>query len=575
MEKRPVVFAFGDFEADEALRELRREGRPIEFHATPLRLLLYLLRHRDRVIPKDELLDQVWSDAAVSEGALSTALKEIRIALGDDGSQQRAVQTLRGRGYRLIAPVEEHPATSPGRAHTARGGMPDFVGRGFILDRLTAALKDARAGRGRIVLLAGEAGIGKTRTAEEFAATARSRGIPVHAAWCREEKGAPPYWPWVQILRGLVTGRNGDALPSELGGAAARIARIVPEIRERLPDLPQTPTEADTEEARFSLFDAIGGFLSRASAREARILFVDDLHWAGRSSLQLFEFLAHEIGAMRILLLGTYRDVEVDRDHPLAGSLAELARHDVCTRIPLEGLQPDEVRMLVQQLVGLNPPEGLVAEVLDKTDGNPFFIRELVSLRAERYAERQAVDTASREPEVPAGVREVIRGRLRRLSPTCTQALETASVVGREFTVELLERASELDHEPLAEALGDARRAGLVEEAPKGSYRFAHALTQEAIYAEQFPTTARGSTAVSVRRWSGFARRIRAPISRTSPATSAQPAMRRRRLTTRCAPATGRWISWPSRRRLHCTRAPSAPSTSLERVNSRSAVRSY
>jgi TolB-like protein/DNA-binding winged helix-turn-helix (wHTH) protein/Tfp pilus assembly protein PilF len=113
MEDRPVVFVFGDFEADEALRELRREGRPVEIHATPLRLLFYLLRNRDRVIPKDELLDRVWSDTAVSEGSLFNALNQIRSALGDDGSQQRVIQTLRGQGYRLIAPVEEHPATAP------------------------------------------------------------------------------------------------------------------------------------------------------------------------------------------------------------------------------------------------------------------------------------------------------------------------------------------------------------------------------------------------------------------------------------------------------------------------------
>ena len=128
MEERPVVFAFGDFEADEALRELRRDGHPIELQATPLRLLLYLLRNRDRVISKDELLDRVWSETAVSEGALSTALKEIRSALGDTGSQQRVIQTLRGQGYRLIAPVEEHPATAPATTEPAREAVSQLSG---------------------------------------------------------------------------------------------------------------------------------------------------------------------------------------------------------------------------------------------------------------------------------------------------------------------------------------------------------------------------------------------------------------------------------------------------------------
>ncbi len=468
---------------DEALQEFRREGRPVALHATPLRLLLYLLRNRNRVIPKEELLDQVWPEAVVSEDALFSALKEIRRALGETGSKEHTVETLRGRGYRLIAPVEEQHAAALSSAHPTR--VNDFVGRSGVLAQLDASLEDAEAGRGRIVLLAGEAGIGKTRTAEEFAAAARSRGVPVHAAWCCEEKGAPPYWPWVQILRGLVDGRGGGAMGSELATEAARVARIVPEIRERLPDLPEAPAEADPEEARFRLFDAIAGFLGRVSAREARILIVDDLHWASGSSLQLLEFLAHEIASMRILLLGTYRDVEVDRDHPLAGSLAELARRDVCVRIPMEGLDADEVRELVHRLAGLDPPEDLVVEMLEKSDGNPFFIRELVSLLAEQHAESGPMDAADRELVVPAGVREVISGRLRRLSPACNEALEIASVVGREFTMEILEAASGLGRESLAEALDEAQRAGLIDEASSGGYRFAHALTQEAVYAEQ------------------------------------------------------------------------------------------
>ena len=136
-------------------------------------------------------------------------------------------------------------------------------------------------------------------------------------------------------------------------------------------------------------------------------------------------------------------------------------------------------------LAGLDPPEDLVAEVLEKSDGNPFFIRELVSLLAERHAESRPMDAAGREMEVPEGVREVIRGRLRRLSPACNEALEIASVVGREFTMEILEAASGLGRESLAEALDESQRAGLIDEVASGGFRFAHTLTQEAVYAEQ------------------------------------------------------------------------------------------
>ena len=208
-----------------------------------------------------------------------------------------------------------------------------------------------------------------------------------------------------------------------------------------------------------------------------------------------------------------------------------------------------------------------------ETDGNPFFIRELVSLLAERHAESRPVDAASRELEVPAGVREVIRGRLRRLSPACTEALEIASVVGREFAMEILEAASELGRESLAEALDEAQRAGLIDESSEaGATASPTRSPRRPSTSSRAPTAGRSSTGGSARRWSGSTRRIRIPISRISRATSARRGMGRRRWSyaTRAGHRAMDQLAW--RRRRRCTRALFAPWTGAAERSPRSVV---
>ena len=211
------AFVFEDFELRAGSCELLRSDRPTDLQLKPTRLLLYLIDNRDRVVPKTELLDQVWPDANVSESAFTTAVGEIRRVLDDHGATQRLIRTSRGRGYQFVADVNE----------LVRGpeGVPPFVGRGATLTVLREALETAQGGRGQIVLLTGEPGIGKTRTAEELVAIARSRVLATSVARCFEGDGAPPYWPWTQILRGLIEGRTADTLRAEMGTGAADIAR--------------------------------------------------------------------------------------------------------------------------------------------------------------------------------------------------------------------------------------------------------------------------------------------------------------------------------------------------------------
>jgi len=386
-------------------------------------------------------------------------------------------------------------ATTGGPAATA-GAMPErnpldrlaggvFVGREAELDELRAALEDALSGRGRLMMVVGEPGIGKTRTADEFSTYARLRKAQVLWGRCYEGEGAPAYWPWVQSIRSYVHDRDPRLLLSELGSAASDIAQIVSEVRERLPGLP-APAPMAPEEARFRLFDGITTFLRNASRSEPLVLVLDDLHWADKSSLLLLQFLARELRGARLLVIGTYRDMELGRQHPLAQTLAELAREQLSERVVLRGLSEHDVGRFIEITAGLKPPKALVATVYAETEGNPFFVNEVVRLLVADGRLQHPEKVRSWSVDIPQGVREVVTRRLDRLSAECNRVLATAAVIGREFSLELLARLVDLPSDKLLEVLEEAAAARVIAEVPRtvGVYAFAHALIRETLYGE-------------------------------------------------------------------------------------------
>jgi DNA-binding CsgD family transcriptional regulator len=369
-----------------------------------------------------------------------------------------------------------------------------FVGRQAELGVLQAALEDALAGRGRLVLLVGEPGIGKTRTAREFATHAGQRGALVLWGRCHESVGAPPYWPWVQLLRTYVRDREAEQLRADMGVGAADIAGIVPEVRDRLPDLPGPPPLADPEQARFRLFDSTTAFLYRAAHHQPLVCVLDNLHWADKPSLLLLEFLAQELGTSRILVLGTYRDTELSRQHPLVDTLGELTRERPPRRMLLRGLSRGDVGRFIETTTGIAPPPALVEAVYTQTEGNPLFLTEVVRLLVQdgELAPERWQQEPSASVKIPEGVREVIGKRLNRLSPPCNQTLTMAAVIGREFGLEELARLlNEVSEERVLETLEEAVAARVIEEVPQavGRYQFTHALIQATLYDEL--TTAR------------------------------------------------------------------------------------
>ncbi len=280
------------------------------------------------------------------------------------------------------------------------------MGRQREMEELKAALDDARGGRGRLAMLVGEPGIGKTRTAQELASYAETCGTQVLWGRCYEEEGAPPYWPWLQSLRPYIQERAPEQLQSEMGPGAADIAEVLPGLREKLPDLKPPPT-LEPEQARFRLFDSITTFLKNAAQSQPLMLVLDDLHWADRSSLLLLEFLAREIQSSPLMVLGAYRDVEVSRRHPLSQTLGSLIREQRFLRVQLSGLTEGEVDQLIQRAAAVSPPPGLSVTIHRRTEGNPLFVGEIIRMLPGDGLEAGQDYAVS----IPEGVRDAIGRR--------------------------------------------------------------------------------------------------------------------------------------------------------------------
>ncbi len=369
-----------------------------------------------------------------------------------------------------------------------------FVGRQREMAELRAALDDALTGHGRMVMLAGEPGIGKTRTAQELAALAEQRGAQVLWGRCYEEDGAPPYWPWVQPLRAYIQQAGAEQLTAEMGTGAAVIAENVAEIRGKLPCL-EIPPALEPEAARFRLFDSITTFLKNVAERQPLMLVLDDLQWADRSSLLLLEFLAREIGVSSLLLVGAYRDIEVSRRHPLSQSLGALVREQLFHRVQLDGLNQQEVGELVEGNAGVSLTLEAVEVVHTRTNGNPFFVGEIArQVTLENVTEDQWASI------IPEGVRDAIGRRLNRLSEQCNDMLTTASVIGREFEHRLLiSLMGDTAEDHLVAAMDEALGSHMIEEVPQtvGLYQFTHALIQETL-SEELSTTRSASLHVRI-----------------------------------------------------------------------------
>ena len=390
-------------------------------------------------------------------------------------------------------PIEglPHGSVSAG----ARQAWSVYVGRGDELALVKSAADDAIGGRGRLMLVAGEPGIGKTRLIEEACVYARLRGAQVVWGRAYESESGLPFIPFVEAIRAHVSAADPDTLRSELGSGAGDVARLVSEIREVLPDITEPP-RSDPEQERFRLFESVTGFLLNASRQQPVVVVLDDLHWADRQTLLLLQHLVRRFAASRLLVIGTYRDVELDRRHPLADTLAELRRERLYQRVLLRGLTVEEVRALLEGAAGhdVGRRGARLAEVLHRqTEGNPFFIEEVIrhlleTTRLFRGDGMWQIDPrALEELEIPEGVREVLGRRLSRLSERTNEVLSAASVLGSEQDFALLVTMTGLDEDAVLGAVEEALDAQIlveVRDRARPAYAFNHALVRQTLYDE-------------------------------------------------------------------------------------------
>jgi predicted unusual protein kinase regulating ubiquinone biosynthesis (AarF/ABC1/UbiB family) len=366
-----------------------------------------------------------------------------------------------------------------------------FVGRSEELKRITAGLEAALSGRGRLFLLAGEPGIGKTRTAEQIASLAQARGARSLVGRCYEGEGAPAYWPWVQIVRSYAEGCDDERLRMELGPGGPDIAQVVTDLRDRFPDLPPPP-QTDAEQARFRLFDYFARFLKNAARHEPLCILLDDIHWADKSSLLLLHFLSREMTESRILVLGTYRDVEVRHGHPLSEVLPSIRRERVYERILLRGLPEKEVRDFLSSFSGEQVSTSFARAIFSETEGNPLYVEEILKYLGDEGLKASTGPGVRRLEELglPESIREVIGRRLGRLSEPCRRLLSLAAVMGRHFDAGVLERVAESPRDNVLDNLDEACDARVIIEnrATQGVFSFSHALVRDTLYEELRPT---------------------------------------------------------------------------------------
>jgi tetratricopeptide (TPR) repeat protein len=441
---------------------------------------------RGEYAPAVARLEQLLDVDATNEGAHRSLIQ----LHGLHGEPERALRQyelcLRALKRELGAgPSRETRALRQGvidgtlRARWRSSGRP-FVGREPEMEKVRAAVGAAISGRGGFVLVDGEAGIGKSRLAAEAVEYAEMEGAQTLWGGCSEDESAAPYWPWLQVLRGYLEQAGPAALHSVAGPHAPILAQILPEVA--VDDAATVmPAPLDAEQSRFRLFDSIAAVLRNAARQQPLVVVLDDLHAADPPSLSLLEFMSHDIEVNRILVICTYRDDEAAGDERLSRTLARLRRRYKDCHIGLGGLSRGEVARLVELTSELEPPKSLVDTIWQESEGNPFFVEEITRLLVSEGCLSADQDLADPLP-IPATVRDLVERRLALLPPDTRQVLRIASVVGREFPLDLLARIAGEEEMAIEDRLDDARSAHLLGEVAYGRYTFTHGLIRQTLY---------------------------------------------------------------------------------------------
>ncbi len=386
--------------------------------------------------------------------------------------------------------AEEHGAAAEPISYPpflTRGMPVALVGRDEDLARLDDAHARASAGRATFVAVAGEPGIGKTALTSTWARSAADSGATVLGGRCTPD-GALPYEPFIEIARSVL-----DARPrrlADLGPAAGNVAMLVPSVPAP-PGLP-APAQADPDTMRYLMADAFVSLITPDPDEAATVVVVDDLQWADDGSIDVLVHLARLEGQHRVLVVGTYRDTDLTRNHPLPRLLADLRRERRIDRIVLDALEADEVAEMVSARVGHAIATDVINSIASETKGNPFFVVEVVA----HLLDEGAIDDTGRwtseipieDYGIPEGIRDVIGRRIDRLGADALPFFEAAAAVGPSFRIDLVARVSGVDETTAEDIVDEAVGAGILTEGDMvEEATFAHALVRQTVYEELSP----------------------------------------------------------------------------------------
>ena len=522
-----MILRFEDFELDDSSLELRRRGRAIPVEHRVFDLIRYLATNAHRVVPKAEILAEVWGGRRVTDSSLSVAMAAARRALGDDPMAQRMIRTRRRRGYQFVPscdadgdadrdadggaegganggadggadgaragaartviprdePDQPDQPDKPGQPDEAGPSESAFVGREHEMNEFTEATTRLLRGQSTLLIVSGEAGIGKTRLLDEFFRVADGLGFTTCIGRCAESGDAPALWPWYQVFRALHESRrlmrthggaphvDRDAAPCDAARQLEMIAREISPEHARVDSIVASP-----EAARFQLYERMLDALTNLAAKEKLVVAFDDLHRADTSTLDFLRFAARQMRGASILFVGTHRIAELRHAPGHARTLAELMREPHALRLHIEGLDARETTQLFEHVCSQRSSLATPSQLHRQTGGNPFFVRQLATLMGSN-------GTPSTHRVLPSTLRDAILEQIAGLSPTARTLLEPAAVIGREFSVSTLTDVVEIDGILFDAALDELLDSLVVRGTGEPDrLTFAHILVRDAIF---------------------------------------------------------------------------------------------
>lgn len=452
-----MLYRFREFEFDNPSRVLLRRGQEVPIGQLGIDLLLFLLENRDRVVGKDELRESIWEGRRTGASTIPTAINSLRQSLGDSPRESELIRTVYGRGYRWVAAVEVSKEGPRRRDETGRARR-GFFGRSAELaelERLAASeLEHASS-----ALVAGGAGQGKSRLLEEFALLARRRGCAIALGQCPEVSGSPPFWPWIQVLRGV-----GCENLQEIRASVERM---------------DTRSAEGADATRFVFFEGVARALEGCAATSPLIVLLDDIHAADLPSILLYEALTASLRPVGVRFVATLRRGDL-LARGAAVSDRVLRTPSVC-QIELSGLARADSRALVDSLAKFELTTAVLDALMERSGGNPFFLDQLVRQLNDPPIQGDC-ELAERLSSTAPGIKTSTEACLRSIPASVRMVLCAAAVAGREFDLGVLQRLTGLREAALLNALDQAVSRGLVRSNGGIAYSFSHVLVRDALY---------------------------------------------------------------------------------------------